>query len=372
MAVLAALLAACRQDIYVDTPTPDGLPEGAEAFYLLNEGNMGSNRASIDYFDAARLEYRRNIFVTRNPGQVKELGDVGNDLAIYGSKMYAVINCSHKVQVMDAATCVSLAKIDIPNPRFAIGHGSRVYVSSYVSPVQTDPRAPRGAVFSIDTLTMQVTGRVDVGYQPEQMAIRDGRLYVANSGGYRAPNYDNTVSVIDLTTFTVTDCIEVAPNLQRLAFDNTGRLLVTSRGDYNTVPAALYAVDPATHDILACSRVPVTNFALSGDSIFVFSADRQASSPQPKVTYDILDTRTLARIGTFVNDSLAATIKMPYCIAIGPKTGNIFLSDARNYVSSGRLHCIDRHQHTLWTVKTGDIPAALAFPDNRLSTTNHP
>ena len=64
--------------------------------YLLNEANMGSNKSSIDYVDFRNAYYVRNIYAERNPEVVKELGDVGNDIQIYGNKLYAVINCSHK------------------------------------------------------------------------------------------------------------------------------------------------------------------------------------------------------------------------------------------------------------------------------------
>ena len=177
---------------------------GIDGFYLLNEGNMGSNKSTLDYFDETTGTYIKNIYAERNPSAVKELGDVGNDLEIYGSKLYAVINCSHKVEVMRASDATRITKIDIPNCRYALGHGRYVYVSSYVSPIQDDPKAPRGAIFKIDTISLNIVDRIDVGYQPEEMAISNGKLYVANSGGYRAPNYDTTVSVIDLNYFAVT------------------------------------------------------------------------------------------------------------------------------------------------------------------------
>ena len=61
---------------------------------------MGSNKCTLDYYDALTGKYIRNIYAERNPGVVKELGDVGNDLQIYDGKLWAVINCSHFVEVM--------------------------------------------------------------------------------------------------------------------------------------------------------------------------------------------------------------------------------------------------------------------------------
>ena len=208
-AVLFSAATSCqRDDVLIDivqTQVTEPVMTDVFGFYLLNEGNMGSNKASLDYFDATTGIYNRNIYAARNPEVVMDLGDVGNNIMIYGNKMYAVINCSHKVEVLTPDSARRVAQIDIPNCRYALGYDGNLYVSSYVGMAQIDPTAPRGAVFKVDTASLTVTGSVEVGYQPEEMAIIGNRLYVANSGGYHVPDYDNTVSVIDLRTFTVAD-----------------------------------------------------------------------------------------------------------------------------------------------------------------------
>ena len=102
-------LNACRKE---DTGTPSSGSGGGEGetagtvkgFFLLNEGNQGSNKASLDYFDYETGVYTKNIYPERNPGVVKELGDLGNDLQVYGEKLYAVIGGSGLVEVMDVNT----------------------------------------------------------------------------------------------------------------------------------------------------------------------------------------------------------------------------------------------------------------------------
>ena len=141
-AVMLAL-ASCREDdvIFIPEDVPVSTPEytSVKGFYLLNEGNMGSNKCTLDYYDYTSGVYSRNIYGSANPSVPKELGDVGNDLAIYGSRLYAVVNCSNKVEVMDAATCVRIGQIDIPNCRYIKFHGGYAYVTSYAGPVVIDP-----------------------------------------------------------------------------------------------------------------------------------------------------------------------------------------------------------------------------------------
>lgn len=99
------LSTSCREDERIIPSTPNQVTPGVsgtsvKGFFLLNEGNMGSNKATLDYFDYETGIYHKNIYAERNPGVVQELGDVGNDIQIYGNKLYAIINCSHFVEVM--------------------------------------------------------------------------------------------------------------------------------------------------------------------------------------------------------------------------------------------------------------------------------
>ena len=327
---------------------------------------MGSNKCTLDYYDYMTGLYARNFYGERNPSVIKELGDVGNDIVIYGSKLYVTVNCSHKVEVMDARTGIRIGQIDIPNCRYVRFHRGKAYVSSYVGPVMIDPNAPKGAVYEVDTTSLAVTRKVTVGYQPEEMEIVDDYMYVANSGGYRAPNYDNTVSVIEMIDFKQVQQIPVGINLHRLKKDRYGKLWVTSRGDYQTHPSRLYVLQKKrgynrmtvtdTLDI-ACS-----NMAFRGDSLFYYSTEWNNFTQSNTITYGIVDVRTKERVSdNFITDGTDKDITIPYGIAIHPETGDIFVTDAKNYVSSGTLYCFDRRGRRKWSVRTGDIPAHIAF-----------
>lgn len=219
-----------------------------KGMYILNEGNMNSNKASLDFVDFTTGIYKRNFYGTVNPEISLGLGDVGNDITIYGSKMYVVVNISNKVEVLDAKTGKKIKHIDLLNGRYVISHKGKVYVSAYLGKVG-DPQSPKGIVAEIDTTSLSITRKVEVGRQPEEMAIIEDRLYVANSGGYSPSDYENTVSVVDLNTFAETKRIEVAINLQRLKADAYGDLYVSSRGDYYSIQAKLFVIDTRTDQI---------------------------------------------------------------------------------------------------------------------------
>lgn len=373
-ALIAALATGCREDEMVIaaevTPLPGYTrPAGTDiaGLYVLNEGNMGSNKCTLDYMDLETGVYSRNIYAERNPTVVKELGDVGNDIAVYGGRLYIVVNCSHKVEVLDARTGVRIGQVDIPNCRYIKFDGPRAYVSSYVGPVAIDKDAPRGAVYAVDTASLAVTAQVTVGYQPEEMEIIDGYLYVANSGGYRPPLYDNTVSVVRLSDMRQVRQIAVGINLHRLRRDRRGRLWVTSRGDKNGRASCIYRLSPdgaaGSMKVTDSIAVPCSAIALHGDSLhYVASNITYAGAGGAGNTFGIIDINTCKVLTTqFISDGTDSSITIPYSIAVHPETGDVLITDAKNYVSSGNLLCYSPAGVLRWKARTGDIPSAITF-----------
>lgn len=365
--LLLVLTTGCRKELpvldsekeFVTYPTD---PQRIEGFFLLNEGNMGSNKCTIDFFSTRGGYYLRNIYPESNPSIVKELGDVGNDIQIHDGKLYVVVNCSHFVEVMDVKTAKHIGSVNITNCRYITFNGDKAYVSSYAGPVQIDPEARPGKIVEIDTNTLQITREVVVGYQPEEMVITGGRLYVANSGGYRYPDYDRTVSVIDLETFQVVNTIDVAVNLHRMELDRKGRIYVSSRGDYYGEGSDIYVIDTSTETVTGNLGIPANEMWMDGDSIYITSAEWNYTSGKNDIRYLIYDTaqeRTVSE--NFITDGTDKAIRLPYGVAVNPETKEIYVSDATDYVTPGYLYCFTPDGKKQWSVRTGDIPAHFAF-----------
>lgn len=379
LGVIISILSSCRGDEHIvvsdvqiirDKIDPNSKIAG---MYLVNEGNMGSNKCTLDYLDYTEGIYMRNIYPERNPTIVKELGDVGNDVQIYGNKLYIIVNCSNKVEVLDARTGVRIKQIEIPNCRYICFRREHAYVSSYVAGVLIDPNAPLGAVFKIDTASLQVVDKVTVGYQPEEMVVLGDYLYVANSGGYRVPYYDNTVSVVEFEGFRQEQQIVVGLNLHRIKADKYGKLWVSSRGNYNdiyspygSVPSNLFVLDKRVgyNEMIVTDtiNVPCSNMAIHGDSLYLYSHDYDNITQQSTLTYGIIDIKTKKVVSkNFITDGTEKEIKMPYGISIHPETGDIYVTDAKNYVSTGTLSCYNKEGKRKWRVSTGDIPAHMVY-----------
>ena len=226
-----------------------------KGMYLLNEGNMGSNKCTLDFYDSTTGKYHRNIYAERNPSVVKELGDVGNDLQIYGDKLYAVINCSNFIEVMDVETAQHLGQIDVVNCRYITFSNGKAYVSSYAGPVGIDPNARPGKVVEVDTTNLAITREVVVGYQPEEMVIKDGKLYVANIGDSRLYVINRDIRQITRDHSLVAEMVRIGEVNEADARIHPDKNIITRAiGAGEDVQADFFEVDLQENDrILLCT-----------------------------------------------------------------------------------------------------------------------
>jgi len=337
------VLTGCRGDevVYptIGTHVTDEVRTGG--LYVLCEGNMGSNKARLDYMNLERGEYYSNWYGAQNPKQLKELGDVGNDIQLYGNRLYAVINCSHKVEVMDRQAR-HIGQVEIPNCRYMAFLGDKMYVSAYVGSVSNPELL--GSVFEVDTATLQITREVKVGHQPDELCIIGDKLYVANSGGYLFGVYDSTLSVIDLKSFTEIEQLPVGLNPTRLRYDKNGHLWVGCQGNYMDVDPSLVIYDFTS--VVKRIETPCTNLSICGSTAYVLDFD--ATELRAFSTEDFTERKMPIDLSDFEH---------PYGMLATDDA--IFITDAKNYVSSGVLHCYGYDGTLRWSAKTGDIPGHL-------------
>ena len=93
MILLPLLGASCNRP--GPEPEPQPQPDAyAKGLFILNEGLFQMNNSTLSYYDFTTGEFTENIFLDVNH---RGLGDVGNDLQQYGSKLYIVVNNSNIV-----------------------------------------------------------------------------------------------------------------------------------------------------------------------------------------------------------------------------------------------------------------------------------
>lgn len=362
LALPVVMLTACSDEPKGNDGQGGDDIQPSTGFYLLNQGNMGTNDASIDYYDFATGELTLDFFTRQNPSVVLGLGDVGNDLAIYEGKMFAVINCSNKVEIMEATTCKRLGQVDIPNCRYIAFQGNYAYVTSYAGPVEFGQGAKqKGYVAKIDIPSMTETDRCEVGCQPDGIGISGGKIYVANSNGYTGQNEPGTVSVIDIATFKVEKELTMGINLNLVKVDSEGKVWISSRGNYADVESAIYCYDPASGSI-TCFPVANSMMTVCGDMLYAVGMNFDMSTFSYTRSYNEINTRDqIVSVNSWKGSKEFEEMVYPYGIAVDNENGDIYMTDANDFVTAGYLYCFDKEKKFKWRRRAGIIPCSIAF-----------
>ena len=343
---LVAFLASCKKD----NQAPIELPAVRQGIYILSEGPFNGNNASLTYYDFAAKTTVPDIFKQANS---RGLGDTGNDIQVYGSKMYIIVNVSSTLEIVNAKTAVSIKKIDFKDgakarqPRYIVFNKNKAYISSY-----------DGTVAVLDTATMAIEKYITVGRNPEKMAIANGKLYVANSGGLDYPNYDKTVSVIDLATNTETKKITVVVNPRGVFADAYGDVYVLSTGDYGAIKASMAIIDSKTDAIKAQGDFSAGSVAINGDLAYMTGSGGVIKVFNLKTDPIVGGVYTLEK-ANFITDNTKATTASG--LAWDKLNEQLYVLDAKNYTSNGEALVYDKTGTKINTIATGVIPTAVAF-----------
>jgi YVTN family beta-propeller protein len=299
--------------------------------YILSEGLFNMNNSSLAMYDPQTGKLEKDIFLAKNK---RGLGDTANDMAIYGSKLYVVVNVSSQIEVIDAASGLSLRRIPVfddkmiaRQPRYIAFHSNKAYVSCF-----------DGTVLRIDTTTLAIDATVKAGRNPDGIAISNGKIYVSNSGGLSFPDYDNTVSVIDIETFTEIKKITVAVNPSQIHADSQGNVFVVSRGNYGAEGYFFQRISAHTDQLEETYEgLKVLNFTLHNDTAWLYHHDFNGGEPAVQV-FDCKTGKIVEQ--QFITDG--TRLQTPYGINVNPYNGDVYLTDARSYVMWGHALCFDK------------------------------
>ena len=341
---------------------------GHTGVYVLSEGLFNQNNSTLSWIDFTTGQADSWTSATGRSFDAFEkvngrrIGDTANDLLLYGSRLYIAVSESSTIEILDASTCSSLKQIPLSHdgiasqPRHMTAQGGFVYVCCF-----------DGTVTRIDTLTMTADATVQVGRNPDGMCCANGKLYVSNSGGLDSQNPDNTVSVIDIKTFTETKRITVRSNPGTIFADENG-VFVVSRGifDYGTMDydSRLHRIDTGTDEVTATYDIPILNMDIVDGKAWFYGYGAGG-------TIQVLDLATGQILDSdFITDG--TRVECPYSIKVEPTTRKVYICDALDYVTPGSLLCFSPDGRLLYRVQgIGINPNTVAFCDESVTLTEY-
>lgn len=343
IAITVLGITSCKKDRNLIPEIP--LPSGT-GVYILNEGYYDKDNGSLSYFDLEKKTMTNEFFVAANPG--KKLGDVANDMGIYGSKMYITVNRSNKIEIMNPQSGVVLKTVNIDAPRFVAFHGKHVFISSYT-----------GKVSVLDTTSLAIVKEIPAGRTSEQLAVSGDKVFVANAGWQDAATggeYDNRLSVINANTLEKIKDIEVANNIDRVYVDNNGSVYVNATTIYDMVdwsivlhPGRLFRINTSTLEIDKKFDFGAELMAFKGNYAYFFSDNYEDG----KTSFVEMNTTNL----DMKIQNRFEEVESPYGLAIDPDTEDIWVGSA----ISNQVYRFNKKENKTEQYPVGLLPKKFVF-----------
>ena len=317
---------------------------------VLNEGAW-PNQSTLDVLDLSHQKYYADIFAQANSSEAQGLGNGGNDIEIAGGHIWLAMNASNELVGLNPVTFKLEVVIELETPRSIISDENYLYISSYGSAIWGGPLMA-GKVFRINLKDYSYTS-IGVGYQPEGMVVLDGKLYVANSGGYNEEK-DNRIDVIDLESFTIEKELELPVSNLNMMRSIHEELWVSTYATYDangiTAPSQL-AVVAKDGTATVIESVHADKITESDGWIYAVGNDAEMTYGSDYCLYKVNSTSKKV-LTTHFNGTDLERVAFPYCILVNPYTSDIIIADA-SFTGDSKLHCFTSDFKHRWTVTTG-------------------
>ncbi|MBB4035739.1 hypothetical protein GGR21_001634 [Dysgonomonas hofstadii] len=303
------------------------LPE-LVGLYILSEGNWNSSQSDLAYYDYTTGTTTKKFYKAQNGAT---LGDLGNDLAIYGGKMYCIVSGASvaagggRIEIIDIETGKSQEKIPFKDalggadmPRKMAFYKDKVYITGY-----------SGIIARLDTASLAIDGIVSLsGTYTEGIAQYGGKLYACNSG-YGS---GNTISVVDIASFKETKVISVPQNPYAIKASSTGNIYFnTADLSWSTgAPANLHLLDAKTETVTKTFDIETVDFAVNDSYIYsVFNYTDWS-------TFETIDYSY--KINQSSNEVAEFTTQIPsyfmvYKVNVNPYNGDVYMGGQGNDVA---------------------------------------
>lgn len=349
LALVAALLFSCKPEDPVTPVNPKALNLGSGLF-VLNEGNFQFSNASLSFYDIEADTVGNNLFYKVNDAP---LGDVAESMALVDGQLYVVVNNTNLIYKVNATTMVC----DTTKP-FKLGDFYSPRELFFVSPEKAYVSDLMGAgLWIINPKDMSHCGFIQTGKTTEKMVSVGNELYVSNWSNYYLPGMEkNTIQVIDMNNDVKVTEIQVGKEPNTMAVDKNGHVWVLCEGAVWEADAelpSLWEINPLTKTAEKCREFDGTAMVLrtnpTGDQLYLF-LDNEVRR---------FDIATLSLSESFC---IAAQEEgMFYNMAVEPETGDIYVTDAKNYMMNGTVYRYSSDGVLLSSFEAGAIPSAMLF-----------
>ncbi|MCF8464686.1 MAG: hypothetical protein K9G41_07590 [Flavobacteriales bacterium] len=324
-------LASCNTN---DPDDPNNTDSFTNGVFVVHEGNFQGGNASLSFFNKYKDEMSNGVFTAVNS---IPLGDVGQSMVTLGDLGYIVVNNSGKVEVVNLEDLSSKGTITgLSSPRYiCVVSNSVAYISDLYSGVIT--------VFNPQTLA--TTGTIAVNGQVEEMVKTSSGVIAAGTGA-------NQVYKINTLNNTLMDSVSVGIGPSSVVRDANGKVWILTNGGWGVETPKLVCINPVNMNIEISLEFTLADFPSSLKTNAAGTALYWANNGVFK-----MDVATPAIPSTaFLNTAV-------YKVDADPETDIIYVSDAGDFNSNGKVYRYSAAGAALDTFNVGVIPGEFSFTE---------
>jgi YVTN family beta-propeller protein len=311
--------------------------EKGSGVYILNEGNYGWGNGSVDYFSFSTGKVVEDVFQISNN---RPLGDVCQSMEVFNEKAYLVVNNSSKIEIVNPYNFKSLGVITgLSSPRYFVGiNSSKAYVSDFKS----------NSISVIDLNANSKVKSISCPGWTEEMIKVGNYVYVTNI-------YRNYIYIIDSETDVLDDSILLGESPNSLQVDKNGKLWVLCGGSSeNHVSGKLNRINPITKAV---------ELSLTFPGHTDVPRKLEINGAQDKLYYLYNGVNQFSIVDNSLPSSPFINQKslLFYGLGVDPESGNIYVSDAIDYVQKGKVYCYKPDTALVNSFNSGLIPGEFYF-----------
>lgn len=306
-----------------------------DGVYITNEGNFQFANSEISYYSPNDCTVVQDIY---KPINNNFIGDVCQSLTIYGNYIYAVVNNSGKIAVINKDNHELVTEInELTSPRYLIAvTKSKAYV--------TDLYANKIAVINLNSNS--ISGYIPCTGWTEKMLMLYGKVFVTN----KKSEY---LFVIDTETDLITDSINIGYGSNSLVEDYQGKIWVLSSGN-DTINPQLHKINPINLNI---EKTIDFNQSDSPTNL----CTNQKNNELLLLNKDIIKVKLINDEEPLISTFITLQNINAYALGVNPKNGDIYVSDAIDYVQKGSIIRYDKNGINIDIFKAGIIPNNFYF-----------
>lgn len=378
-----------RSTITTQPVTKDFISASSEEYViLLNEGNWQSDNGQVSLI--RNHEITNQWFRTINNTKI---GDTPEDIIYIPEKNLLAIsvNWSNIIYFIRPDGKLVAQTENIPNCRhMCVDDRGYLYITSYAHDTALGETYERGYVAKVDLNNYNIVSTIEVGYEPEGIAFYDGKLFVANTGGYafsESHSYEHTVSVIDCLTWTKLQDVEILTKSGAPVINLYGEmsqcgpyLCINSPGDYNTVSPATVIFNCTDNSYNVIEGIPCTyNTTTVNNKFFTVGSQFSYSTNEYVYYVNTIDPATMEIINGFERPdgtvaetpyNVISKMQNPYCVYCNPYTGHLYVVDAKSYTSAADVFEFDVNGNQVGSALAAYINPGhmIAVPSNAVTS----